>query len=219
MRATARPYPRLGTFARKEEAAIVTIPLESVEFRTGAVPDRDRVAVLDEAATKTNRKESGMQSRGGAGLDLETALAVQVRVRPAGGPSYCWMDVHVFDRMDDLITSETLPLQYVRSDDDADTEVYGFDADIFRGSGASPGSVWLAPDARRVQYRVYYETDGMVFSDGLLRQHELVADVSVTHAGAPAAPAAPVRRRRARPPQPRPEFPRRPPEPVAEPVA
>lgn len=132
MRATARPYPRLGTFARKEEAAIVTIPLESVEFRTGAVPDRDRVAVLDEAATKTNRKESGMQSRGGAGLDLETALAVQVRVRPAGGPSYCWMDVHVFDRMDDLITSETLPLQYVRSDDDADTEVYGFDADIFR---------------------------------------------------------------------------------------
>jgi hypothetical protein len=149
--------------------------------------------VLDEAATKTNTKDLGPPSRGGVGLDLETALTVQVQVRPAEGPAYCWMDVHVFDGDDELIRSETLPLHYLGVADESDCEVYGFDAKVFRGSGASPGSVWLAPDARRVQYRVYYETGGIVFSDGLLRQHELAPDSSVTH-GAPAP--APARRRR-----------------------
>jgi hypothetical protein len=154
------------------------------------------VSVFDEAATKTNRQESATPSRGGAGLDLETALAVKVRVRPADGPAYCWMDVHVFDAADELITSETLPLQFLEPDDQGGGEIYGFDAKVFRGSGASPGSVWLAPDARRVQYRLYFETDGTVFSDGLLRQHELAPDSSVTHAGASAAAPAPARRRR-----------------------
>ncbi|HEX3623242.1 MAG TPA: hypothetical protein VHT97_13090 [Acidimicrobiales bacterium] len=149
--------------------------------------------MLDEAATKKNTKESAAPSRGGSGLDLETALAVQVRVRGASDPSYCWMDVHVFDGHDELIRSETLPLQFLRPADEGDGDIYAFDAKVYRGSGASPGSVWLAPDARRVQYRVYFETGGTVFSDGLLRQHELAPDSSVTHS----APApAPARRRR-----------------------
>lgn len=156
-------------------------------FRTGAVPDRERVKVLDEAATKTNAKETGAGA--GVGLDLATALAVEVRVRRLDGPQHCWMDVHVFDGNDRVIWSETLPLQYLRADD-GESDVYGFDADVYRGTGASPGSVWLAPDARRVQFRLYYEAGGTVFSDGLLRQHELAPDSSVTHS------AAPVRRRR-----------------------
>jgi hypothetical protein len=156
------------------------------------------VSVLDEAATKTNAMESSRPSRGGAGLDLETALAVQVQVRRVDGPAYCWMDVHVFDGDDALIRSETLPLQHARAAEVDGCDVYAFDASVYRGSGATPGSVWLAPDARRVQYRVYYETDGTVFSDGLLRQHELAPDASVTLSGAPgpAAKPAPARRRR-----------------------
>jgi hypothetical protein len=155
------------------------------------------VSVLDEAATKTNKKESAAPSRGGAGLDLETALAVQVRVRGASDPSYCWMDVHVFDGDDELIRSETLPLQFVCAAEDGDGDIYGFDAKVYRGTGASPGSVWLAPDARRVQYRVYFETGGTVFSDGLLRQHELAPDSSLTNSAPP--PAPPARRRRTAP--------------------
>lgn len=174
---------------------IVTIPLDSVGFRTGAVADRAMVKVLDEAATKTNAKETGARA-GGVGLDLETALSVQVRVRRHDGPQNCWMDVHVFDGSDRVIWSETLPLQYLRAED-GEGDVYGFDADVYRGTGASPGSVWLAPDARRVQFRVYYEAAGTVFSDGLLRQHELAPDSSVTHSGAPAGrrPPAPSRSR------------------------
>lgn len=150
--------------------------------------------MLDEAATKTNKKESAAPPRGGVGLDLETALAVQVRVRGASDPSYCWMDVHVFDGDDELIRSETLPLQFVCAAEDGDGDIYGFDAKVYRGTGASPGSVWLAPDARRVQYRVYFETGGTVFSDGLLRQHELAPDSSLTNSAPPPAPPAPRRR-------------------------
>jgi len=148
------------------------------------------VSVLDEAATKTNTKDAGARP-GGVGLDLETALAVQVRVRRADGPRHCWMDVHVFDSEDELVRSETLPLHYVRPYDEPEDDVYGFDANVYRGTGASPGSVWLAPDARRVQYRVYYEAGGTVYSDGLLRQHELAPDSTLPHS----APAP--RRRRA----------------------
>lgn len=172
---------------------MVTIPFESVGFRTGAVPSRETVVVLDEAVTKRNNKASG--DTGGVGLDLETVLRVHASVQPLPEPRYSWIDLHVFDDGDRLIRSETLPLRYVRANDDGG-DVYGFEGPVYRGTGASPGSVWLAPDARKVQYRVYYEAGGTVFTDGLLRQHDLPADSDLTNSGAPASGA---RRPRAEP--------------------
>jgi hypothetical protein len=100
----------------------------------------------------------------------------------------------VFDEGDRVIRSETLPLRYLRAGDDGG-DVYGFEGGVYRGSGASPGSVWLAPDARKVQYRVYYEAGGTVYTDGLLRQHELPPDNELTNS----APPPPSRRRRTAP--------------------
>lgn len=169
---------------------IVTIPLESVGFRTGAVPRREMVAVLEEAATKKNIKAEKATS-GSPGLDLETVLSVQAWVRKLGEPQHSWLDLHVFDESDQLIRSETLPMNYVRTADN-DGEVFGFEGGVFKGTGASPGSVWLAPDARKVQYRVYCEAGGTVYSDGLLRQHELPPDAELSGAAEP-----PSRRKRA----------------------
>lgn len=158
---------------------MATIPLESVEPRAGAVPNRDMVVVLEESATKIDAKAGG-----GTGLDLETVLSVRAWVPRRGDVRYCWFDLHVFDDCDRVIRSETLPLEHVGEAQDGG-DVFAFEGSIYRGTGASPGSVWLAPDARKLQYRVYYEVDGTVFTDGLLRQHEVAPDSALTHCGPP----------------------------------
>ena len=87
-----------------------------------------------------------------------------------------------------LIRSETVPLNYVRSSDD-DGDIFGFEGGVYKGTGASPGSVWLAPDARKVQVPGDCEAGDTVYSDGLLRQHELPPDSELTLFGrAPIAP-------------------------------
>ncbi len=146
--------------------------------------------MIDEAATKKNIKASTATS-GSVGLDLETVLSIQAWVRKLAEPQHSWFDLHVFDESDRLIRSETVPLSYLQQADD-DGEVFGFEGGVFKGTGASPGSVWLAPDARKVQYRVYFEAGGTVYSDGLLRQHDLPADSELSGAAEP-----PSRRKRA----------------------
>jgi len=167
---------------------MTAIPFQSVAFRDGAVTTADMVTVLDECASKTNAKADPAVA--GSGLDLETMLSLKAWVRDLGDVKHAWVDLHVFDADDQLIRSETLPLYHLRAVDDGDE--YGFEGSVYRGTGASPGSVWLAPDARKVQFRLYYEAEGTVFSDGLLRQHEVPADSLVANPH-----VAPPRRRRA----------------------
>ncbi len=141
--------------------------------------------ILEESAVKKNTKAPEAPGYG-VGLDLETALRVEVRVRHLTGPQNAWLDLHVFDEGDQLIRSETLALTCAGAADDGD--VFRFDADVYRGTGASPGSVWLAPDARKIQFRLYYEVAGGVFTDGLLHQHDLEPDGALTHCGPPSRP-------------------------------
>ena len=42
-----------------------------------------------------------------------------------------------------------------------------------------PGSVWPRPDARLLQFRLYYEVAGQVFTDGYLHAEALQADAKV----------------------------------------
>jgi hypothetical protein len=156
---------------------MTAIPMQSVSFRADAVAMPEMVTVLDESATKMNAKNNPADA--GSGLDLETMLSLRAWVRDLGDVKHIWVDLHVFDDHDKLIRSETLPLHYLRGADDGDE--YGFEGSVYRGTGASPGSVWLAPDARKVQYRLYYDAGGTVFSDGLLRQHDVEADSRVTN--------------------------------------
>ncbi|MGI8983868.1 MAG: hypothetical protein ACR2HM_04945 [Acidimicrobiales bacterium] len=124
--------------------------------------------------TKTNVKNE--PGGAGSGLDLETMLSVRARVGESAKIQNVWLDLHVFDGADELIRSETLPMHPVR--ETAEGDEFGFEGYVYRGTGASPGSVWLAPEARKLQYRLYYENDGAVFSDGLLHQHDVVTDTS-----------------------------------------
>lgn len=169
---------------------MTTTPLQSVAFRAGAVAMPKMVTVLDERAVKTNAKNDPADA--GSGLDLETMLSLRAWARDLGDVKHIWVDLHVFDDHDELIRSETLPLRYLRNAEDGDE--YEFEGSVYRGTGASPGSVWLAPDARKVQYRLYYEADGMVFSDGVLREHDVEPDSLVTnpYTARPRAPQEPT---------------------------
>ncbi len=46
------------------------------------------------------------------------------------------------------------------------------------GSVATPGSLSRRAEARKVQYRLYAEMDGVTYTDGVLHQHELSEDIT-----------------------------------------
>ncbi len=170
---------------------MVVIPLQSVAYRDGAVPRPDMVSVLEEAARKENARSPG-PTGDAAGLELETKLSVQAWVRNVDPAKNTWLDLHVFDENDQLIRGETLALEYRKAAGD-DGDIYAFEGSVHRGTGAVGGAAWFGPDARKVQYRLYYEVNGTVFSDGLLRQHEVLADGEVINPpanGRAAKPAA-----------------------------
>ncbi|MGI9023692.1 MAG: hypothetical protein ACR2HV_10790 [Acidimicrobiales bacterium] len=171
---------------------MVTIPLQSVAYREGAEPRPDMVSVLDADAVKENAKPPG-PTGDAAGLELETRLKVQAWVRNIDPAKHSWLDLHVFDENNQLIRGETLALEYLKAAGD-EGDVYAFDGSVHRGTGAVGGSVWFGPDVRKVQYRLYYEVNGTVFSDGLLCQHELAADSDVIN-----PPVGPSKPRRAKP--------------------
>ncbi|MGI9079618.1 MAG: hypothetical protein ACR2GF_02135 [Acidimicrobiales bacterium] len=159
------------------------IPLESVAFREGAVPRPDMVSVIDETATKENAKPPG-PTGDAAGLELETKLSLQAWVRNVDPVKHSWVDLHVFDENDQLIRAETQALDWLKAAGD-DGDIFGFEGSIFRGTGAVGGSVWFGEDVRKLQYRLYYEVNGTVFSDGVLRQHEVTADSEVMNPSRP----------------------------------
>ncbi len=163
---------------------MVKIPLESVAYREGAVPRPDMVSVLDDAAAKENAKPPG-PTGDTSGLELETMLSVQAWVRNVDPVKYSWVDLHIFDENDQLIRAETRALEWLKAAGD-DGDIYAFDGSVYRGTGAVGGSVWFGQDARKLQYRLYYEVNGTVFSDGVLRQHDVVPDKEVVNPSAPA---------------------------------
>jgi hypothetical protein len=56
---------------------------------------------------------------------------------------------------------------------------YQFDGVVYQAATATPGSVQPKPDTRMVQYRLYYEVNYQVFTDGILHQFDLMEDALV----------------------------------------
>ena len=53
-------------------------------------------------------------------------------------------------------------------------------ADVYQGSGGGSGAgVWSRPDAHTVQYRLYCQVDDTVYTDGVLHQFDVPADMEV----------------------------------------
>jgi hypothetical protein len=170
--------------ARQPEPADPPVPLlppeatpeasEPVRPRTGAVVDTTVVRTESDAAVKHNT----FPSRPGyprAMTSLETHLHVEAWVKNSTYAKNVWVDVHVFESHAEPVHRATLPLSYARPAGDGG-DVFVLDTALYQGLVATPGSVTLRPDARLVQYRLYGELDGTVYTDGVLHRCELRPD-------------------------------------------
>jgi Family of unknown function (DUF6209) len=146
-------------------------PAQPVSFRAGAIRDISMVNVLNADGKKVRRSIGGSPQ----GSQLETELNLTAWMRNIQYQKNVWIDFHVFDGNDDLVHAETLPLSY-REPGGGGGDIFAFERRVFKGSGGLPGAVWPRPDARLLQFRLYYEVAGQVFTDGHLHESTLPAD-------------------------------------------
>jgi hypothetical protein len=143
-----------------------------VGLRTHAQVRPDVVSVLDQSGRKRNMFPN-LPSGPSNGTDIQTFLHVGAWVSDTVFGANAWIDLHIFDAQDKRVHAETTTLKYTGF---GPYPSYGFDGKIFQGSVATPGSVSPRPDARKIQYRLYYEIHYQVFTDGILHQLELKGD-------------------------------------------
>lgn len=153
---------------------VPTTPSQSVSYRWGAQSNLEMVYLVSDGVRKIKHFFGTPQFP--VGSELRTVLTVQSSVRNLAFNKNVWLDVHVFDGDDSLIHSETLTMHFLGSDA-AGGDRFGFDDVVYHGSGGGSGmGAWFRPDARKLQYRLYYEVDNRVFTDGILHQQEIDED-------------------------------------------
>jgi hypothetical protein len=140
----------------------------SVSPRWGATVDRETVHVIDDAAVKRNVLPSHPGLPSGM-INLQTRLHVTAWVKNTTYVKSVWVDLHVFGPKDELLHTQTLPLAYLHAADDSG-DAFALDQMLYQGSIASEGSVSPKPDVRTVEYRLYGELGGRVFTDGVLHE-------------------------------------------------
>jgi hypothetical protein len=152
-------------------------PAQPVSYRSGAITSPEMVNVVEQSAIKVNVFPSLPEGGPQQGTDLQTLLKVTAWVRDTVFGANAWIDVHVFDGEDKLIHSETQAMTYTGV---GPSFRYEFSGKVYQGSTATPGSVQPRPDARKIQYRLYYDINFQVFTDGILHQLQLAEDADTS---------------------------------------
>jgi hypothetical protein len=98
---------------------------------------------------------------------MQTHLHVEAWLKNLAYAKNAWIDVHVLDGAGALLHGETLALRYARPAGDGG-DFFVLDHLLYYGSVAGEGSIEPRPDARTVQYYLYGEMAGRVFSDGIV---------------------------------------------------
>ena len=107
------------------------------------------------------------------GVDIQTFLSIQAWIKNLAYFKNVWVDMHIFDGDDAVLDAKSLALQYA-GPACRDGDFFLLRGSIHQAGSAGPG--WAtAPwrDDRKVQYRLYYEVNGQVFTDGILHQFEV----------------------------------------------
>jgi len=185
--APVAPPPAEGQRPEAAEPAVVldrppvyaaSLPSTPVKLRDGAVVDPSALRLLEEGAVKYNTFASRPGFPSGA-ANLRTHLHVEAWVRGAGDAPRAWADIHVSTYDGTVVHQETLhferaPARSTTAPDGGD--VFVLDRDLYQGLVATPGSVSPRPDARIVQYRLYGEHEGRLYTDGRVHQCYLKPD-------------------------------------------
>jgi hypothetical protein len=155
-------------------------PANPVMYRTGSQRSPEMVNVFAEKILKIKRSFGNAPQAGG---QLETHIDVTLWVRNVAYTKNVWADLHVFDQDDNRVYSDTVTLKY-KGPAGGNGDFFNVTQMVFLGSGGAPGNVWPRADVRRMQYRVYYEVNGGVFTDGILHQVSLPADSAISQEAA-----------------------------------
>lgn len=144
------------------------IPSPPVSYRNGAVTRPDIVNVLDQSAMKAlpALAESGSPPNTGP----QTMLKVAAWVKETTYGANAWIDVHIFDGQDKLIRAETFTLSYTGFGSSFQYDFYG---NVYQDTTATSGPMQPQHEACKIQYRLYYEINYQLFTDGILHQLEL----------------------------------------------
>ena len=119
------------------------------DSRPGALPSPEMVNVFEEAVASPSR------------------LLAKAWVRNVAYDKKVWLDFDLLGRSGEALHSETLPLRFL--------EPAGGTGDFFLADVSVPPSSQKAgqASARQLRYRLYYEVDGQVFTDGVCHHHRL----------------------------------------------
>jgi hypothetical protein len=147
------------------------VPEQSVVMRQEAKVDPATIRVVDDTATK--------QQAGARGATLQTAVSIHAQIQQASSRLSAWADVHVFDAFDELVHTATITLEGPEEVPTPGQE-RAWHADVYQGSGGGSGAgVWSRPDAHTVQYRLYCQLKGTLYTDGILHQFDVPSDTEV----------------------------------------
>jgi hypothetical protein len=145
------------------------IPKRSVAERPETLIDLSKIRVVEDAATK---------QEAGRGMSVRTLLVVRALTGDPAAAADTWADVHVFDAAGELIHAGSVAFK--APERPADPALRVWEDEVYQGSGGGSGvGVWSRPDAHTVQYRLYCQVRGQVFTDGVLHQFEVPADEDV----------------------------------------
>jgi hypothetical protein len=148
------------------------IPKRSVAARPEALIDLNTIRVVEDAATKETT------GSGQSGKRLRTLLVVRALTGDSAAVADTWADVHIFDATGELIHAGSVAFK--RPEGTVDPALRVWEDEVYQGSGGGSGmGVWSRPDAHTVQYRLYCQVRGQVFTDGVLHQFEVPADEDV----------------------------------------
>lgn len=144
-------------------------PNQSPSLRAGAVCDRGMVNVFVESIAKTNVFSRDVNY----GVDIKTALLVQAWVNNVAYAKDVWVDLHGSGGDGTLLLARTLQLQYMGPAKEGGDYFLLRDM-IHQAGSAGPGwgtSQWR--DDRIIQYRLYYQVNNHVYTDGVLHEFEV----------------------------------------------
>ena len=138
----------------------------SVATRAETLIDLSKIRVVKDAVTK---------EEAGRGTSVRTLLTVRALAGDSAATAHTWADIHVFDAAGELIQAGSAALK--QPGQSADPALRVWEDEVYQGSGGGSGmGVWSRPDAHTVQYRLYCQVLGQVFTDGVLHQFAVPAD-------------------------------------------
>jgi hypothetical protein len=153
-----------------------------VEPRSGATISPDMVNVFEQAVSPGAAPGLHLVPLGGRPAGDAIALSVLAWVRNVAYDKEVWVDLYVLGEGGDVLHAETIPLTYQEPAEGG--------GDFFAAGAAVPAPMAGASGSSRrmLQFRIYGQMNGQVFTDGVLHVHGVEA--TPARRAAPKAPTA-----------------------------